>query len=654
MPCRAAPPPPPPPHATRELTPALPALSNPLVYRLRTCCLQEFLPRVSLVQTSSLPSRAGPTPTDSFCTSSHADNNTDNSTACSCSPTPASIAVRPRSSPTQLSALFHNHSKHFDTPSFTPPHDNDNEYDASPSQQSELQSSVTLAAALSGWQPSASNIQLSQLQSELAARFMRWALAENVLELESSDCSDAVEAEQLQEYEHAFHAPIDQTLSGHDRRHPLLVPTTTATATAAATSTTTAVSGDPTDIAAQDWAAAFDLVWPEGDYYVAKKTFIREGVAHLKRGRRYIFVEPVLGPAASYLYPKWVDNADEDYEADDDLDESDEQRSTEYEDEGAHVHGQEATQVIDDIDNDSGEHQRHGGNDAAIAYLSADALSVGSILSTMQEEGQDNTSQDDMAGHGQTEEPYQRRMGGQENDNNAQADAGHEDDARDDRAQIGSGSEKVIAVDGERAEKEETDDGGNKDVRGDHPPSNTTNPTLNSSSNSGPSPSSPSPPSSASSSIHGDDSQQHQHTRSYEPLEPYSPLLDPSTDGQDQFEYGLYELQFIPKIQHLLPHQFLPTRQSFIVHLDEDRPTLASPVPSHSKRSECRCQLMMRKVLMQRDLLQVWPPIAPVRTLQEKQQEAEEEARMLEIRQKVQMQTVNWRKTLMTQLVAYG
>ncbi|KAF9958732.1 hypothetical protein BGZ72_011031 [Mortierella alpina] len=403
-----------------------------------------------------------------------------------------------------------------------------------------------------------------------------------------------------------------------------------------------------------DWAAAFDLVWPEGDYFIARKTFIREGVAHLKRGRRYIFVEPVLGPAASYLYPKSVDSAEEDNEIDDDLDESDEQRSTEYEDEGAHVRGQEATQDSDDIDNDRSEHHRHGGNDAAIASLSAGALSAGPILSTMHEQGQDNTSQDDTTGPVQTERPYHRQAGAQENDNNLQADAGQEDDARDDRAQIGLSSEKVIAVDGERAEKEETDDSGSRDVRGDHPSSNTTNPTLNGSTNSGPSSPSSSPPSSSSSASHGDDSQHHQHTRSYEPLEPYSPLLDPSTDGQDQFEYGLYELQFIPKIQHLLPHQFLPTRQSFIVHLDEDRPTLASPVPADFKRSECRCQLMMRKVLMQRDLLQVWPPIPPVRTLQEKQQEAEEEARMLEIRQKVQMQTVNWRKTLLTQLVAYG
>ncbi|KAF9560780.1 hypothetical protein EC968_005997 [Mortierella alpina] len=489
---------------------------------------------------------------------------------------------------------------------------------------------------------------------------MRWALSENVLALGIPGCSDTVGAEQLQEHEHAHHAPIDQTLTDNDRRHPPLVTTATTTTTTAATAITTAASsssaapvpGNSTDVAAQDWAAAFDLVWPEGDYYIAKKTFIREGVAHLKRGRRYIFVEPVLGPAASYLYPKWGDSADEDNENDDDLDESDEQRSTEYDDEGAHVHDQRATQDSDDIDNDGSEHHRHGGNDAVIASFPADALSAGSVVSTMHEGGQDNTSQDDTTGR--TEEPYQGRVEGQQNDNNVQAEAGQEDDARDDRAQTGLGSEKVIAVDGERAEKGETDDNGNRDVRGDHPSSNATNSTLNGTSNSSPSPPSPSPPSSSSSSSHGDDSQHHQHMRSYESLEPYSPLLDPSTDGQDQFEYGLYELQFIPKIQHLLPHQFLPTRQSFIVHLDEDRPTLASPVPAHSRRSECRCQLMMRKVLMQRDLLQVWPPIPPVRTLQEKLQEAEEEARLLEIRQKVQMQTVNWRKTLLTQLVAYG
>jgi len=490
---------------------------------------------------------------------------------------------------------------------------------------------------------------------------MRWALSENVLALETSGCSDSVKPEQLQEHGHACHAPIDQTLSDQDRRHPLLVPTAaTATAAATATSSTASVPRDPTDAAAQDWAAAFDLVWPEGDYYIAKKTFIREGVAHLKRGRRYIFVEPVPNPAASYLYPKWADGADEDNEIDDDADESDEQRFRAHEGEGAHVRGQEATQDSDDIDNDGSEHHRHGGNDAAIASFSADALSAGSILSTMHEEGQDNTSQDDTTGHVQTEEPYQRRLGGHEQDNSAQAEAGQEDDARDDRAPMSLGSEKVIAGDGERAEKEETDDSGSRDVRGDHPSSNTTNPSLNGPSTNGSSPptpsSPPSPPSSSSStSHHSDDSQHHhQHTRSYEPLEPYSPLLDPSTDGQDQFEYGLYELQFIPKIQYLLPHQFLPTRQAFIVHLDEDRPTLASPVPAHSRRSECRCRLILQKELMHEHLLRVWPPLPPVRTLQEKQQEAEEEARMLEIRQKVQMQTVNWRKTLLTQLVAYG
>ncbi|KAF8943635.1 hypothetical protein BGZ52_011404, partial [Haplosporangium bisporale] len=61
---------------------------------------------------------------------------------------------------------------------------------------------------------------------------------------------------------------------------------------------------------------------------------------------------------------------------------------------------------------------------------------------------------------------------------------------------------------------------------------------------------------------------------------------------------------------------------------------------------------MMRKVLMHRDLQQVWPVIPPVRTIAERQQEAEEEARMKEIKEKVQLQSMQWRKALMTQTVA--
>ncbi|KAF9129768.1 hypothetical protein BGW39_003840 [Mortierella sp. 14UC] len=293
----------------------------------------------------------------------------------------------------------------------------------------------------------------------------------------------------------------------------------------------------------------------------------------------------------------------------------------------------------------------------------------GNILGLLEEErgrGNDKDERDD------EEEEDRKSCKEEKNEGAAQAqESQHHDEASDDaspsattldddRAQEGlvaslspplstTTTTTLGGMDGERIEKEESDDSS-----ATSPPSSTgPTPTAAASNNS--SPSTATPPSSSSSTRSSFEEapstplQQHQST---EFLEPYSPLLDPSTDGQDQFEYGLYELQFIPKIQYLLPSQFLPSRQSFIVHLDEDRPTLASPVPAHSKRSECRCQLMMRKVLMHRDLLQVWPPIPPVRTLQERQQEAEEEARMMEIKQKVQLQTSNWRKTLQTQMVA--
>ncbi|KAK3816173.1 MAG: hypothetical protein J3Q66DRAFT_341831 [Benniella sp.] len=307
------------------------------------------------------------------------------------------------------------------------------------------------------------------------------------------------------------------------------------------------------EAAGQDWAAAHDLVWAEGDYYMAQKISIREGVAHLRRGRRYIFVEPVLGPAAPYL-----------------------------------------VQLESALEDGHSSHNPH------------------------HQERHDHS-------------PH------------------HDTTPSTEHAAIANGNGTDIAVGGTESGSEQGHSVEDKDQNDDHGDNtaDSTPPTL--------SPTSP-PTSTTSTTTNSalrptDIHHGQEDTTSSKLFEPYSPLLDPSTDGQDKFEYGLYELHYIPKVQHLLPHQFLPTRQSFLVHLDEDRPTLASPVPPHSKRSECRCQLMMRKALVHRDLLQVWPPIPPVHTVLERLQEAEEEARIIEIKQKVQK---NWRATLQTQMVACG
>lgn len=438
--------------------------------------------------------------------------------------------------------------------------------------------------------------------------------------------------------------------------------------------------------AGQDWAAAHDLVWPEGDYYMAKKTFIREGVAHLKRGRRYIFVEPVLGPATSYLYPKWVDSEEDEEVESAVADEQQQQQQQQHEGHGSEDFAHDATAVVDTSTSstDQSSSSSDSGNDISVQPSLASSLPMPSSPATASENEQDKDQDDDnVLGEQQStilddeeegsrgndkderEEEEDKESHKQENEGVTQESRYH-DEASDDVSATTTNLEEDRALeglvaplstslggmDGERIEKEETDD---SSASATSPPSSTasaTSATNNSSTTSSPTSSPPSSSSSTRSSFEEAPSSPLQQRQSTELLEPYSPLLDPSTDGQDQFEYGLYELQFIPKIQYLLPSQFLPSRQSFIVHLDEDRPTLASPVPAHSKRSECRCQLMMRKVLMHRDLLQVWPPIPPVRTLQERQQEAEEEARMMEIKQKVQLQTSNWRKTLQTQMVA--
>ncbi|KAF9153968.1 hypothetical protein BG015_002227 [Linnemannia schmuckeri] len=700
MPCRAAPPPSPPPHSTQDLTPSPAALSNPLVYRLRTCCLQEFLPRVSLVQKS----------------------------------TPSLITPRPRSSPTQLSILFdsQDHNSNFDphlsshphsspsTSTHSPnsysnsplshphpqhPHANplqhhDNNHQrqehvhqeqheepyASPQQQQypPNEEDRDPTNSLSAWQPPASSIQLTQLHSALAHRFLDWALSENILSLPSSKESGTAETNN-----------------------------TSTTATARAT-TTRAVSSDDTEgeqeereqrersiaSAGQDWAAAHDLVWPEGDYYMAKKTFIREGVAHLKRGGRYIFVEPVLGPATSYLYPKWVDS-EEDEEVESAATYEQQQQQEGY---GAEDLLHDATATVDissATSTDQSSSSSDSGNDASVQHSVASSLPTPAVPATASENEQDKDKDDDNVSNDQQhqqqeesaildkeeggrrenekdegEEDEEDKESHKEENEGAPRECQHHDETsndvssfsatnlEEDRAQEGlvtplsplststTTTPLLGGMNGERIEKEETDDSS----AATSPPSSTASATsttaTNSSTTSSSTSSSPSSSSSTRSSFEEAPSSPLQQHQSTEFLEPYSPLLDPSTDGQDQFEYGLYELRFIPKIQYLLPSQLLPSRQSFIVHLDEDRPTLASPVPAHSKRSECRCQLMMRKVLMHRDLLQVWPPIPPVRTLQERQQEAEEEARMMEIKQKVQLQTSNWRKTLQTQMVA--
>ncbi|KAF9345636.1 hypothetical protein BGX26_002915 [Mortierella sp. AD094] len=469
-----------------------------------------------------------------------------------------------------------------------------------------------LSSSLSKWQPPASSIPLAQLQSALAHRFLRWALSEELVEdpleekLPQQEEQQDLVQEQEQEQEHQEIA-IDQT------------PAIDAAAEKQAQQMISLAA------AGQDWAEAHDLVWAEGDYYIAQKTCIREGVAHLRRGRRYIFVEPVLGSASSsYLYPKWIDHSTTTSTAAEDQSESD----------------------ANDVNEDGVPETTAAGfenSDVNSDALVASASSTTEIAHHEHEQEQDKDLDDE------TPELYDEAPSSSCREGKA------DDSEAEDRAQTGPADKGALPCDNERVEKEEMEG----DVRGDN--TATANSTSTSSSatetvdtnNASTSASATVTNSANSTSSELNDDSDHTLDMS-ELLEPYSPLLDPTTDGQDQFEYGLYELQYIPKIQHLLPQQFLPTRQSFIVHLDEDRPTLASPVPIHSKRSECRCQLMMRKELMQRDLLQVWPRIAPVRTLQERQQEAEEEARIMEIKQKVQMQTKNWRETLQTQMAACG
>ncbi|KAF9969132.1 hypothetical protein BGZ73_008647 [Actinomortierella ambigua] len=276
------------------------------------------------------------------------------------------------------------------------------------------------------------------------------------------------------------------------------------------------------------WMLSHDLVWPDGDYFKATKISMHQGVAQLKRGRRYVFVEPVLGPASSYLYPNFLSPTQQQH-----------------------------------------QHQQH--HDSGV-QMAAEEL-VEAETATSEDIGQDqgHTNQIDDATSKEAEVP--RSAGSPP----ASASA--------DMSQISSASASP-------------------------------SPSLSTS----PSPSSSTLiPSTCVLASDGDDNNDQSE-------EPYSPLLDPSMDGQDQFEYGLYELSYVPQVAFLSPKDFVPTTTSFLVRLDEDRPTLASPVPASSKQSECRCQLMMRKMVMQRELLQVRECTPPIMTLAEQRAQREREA----------------------------
>ncbi|GJJ76399.1 hypothetical protein EMPS_08758 [Entomortierella parvispora] len=561
-----------------------------------------------------------------------------------------------------------------------------------------------------------SNIQLSQLQSTLAHHFLGWSLTENnrvsdeqfqkndACSSSSSFCSSSIESE-------------DDTIDKEPRRGH--------SCTARTPVLDTATASDME----KDWAETHELLWPEGDYYMAKKTFIREGVAHLRRGRRYVFVEPVLGPAASYLYPRWSSPSTAGTTTTTTTGTSEATTSSHLSStttsatRHAAAGGAEGvsfpTAALSTDSINSLSHPDHGAADGDENSTSNNGYLVtphGGPRHENDEDVLDANEQDkdqNEEGDGRCQDenpaPGGRREGGEGLEKVQEEEQGHNEGDRvlaqndesvtEDRASAGRPLQQLLLdnkdtdpaglIGGERFEKEDSEETMATGPNGAPTATSTTtntpelsNPsTVTSTTTTASAESSSTDPSTLDNTLFDSSVQDATLEDSYphldEPsLEPYSPLLDPATDGQDQFEYGLYELQYIPKIQYLHPDQFLPTRQSFIVHLDEDRPTLASPVPtprplsssssfslsslassSQSRpltRTECRCQLMMRKALMQQDLLQVWPPVAPIRTLQERLQDAEEEARMMEIKQKVQLQTMHWRKALMTQTVVCG
>ncbi|KAG0093027.1 hypothetical protein BGZ93_004463 [Podila epicladia] len=498
------------------------------------------------------------------------------------------------------------------------------------------------------WQPSFANIPLSTLQSALAHRFLDWFVTQN-------DDDDDQEAVPVEGYESAQHQTQEDKEDVNED-----------------------IEEEGAMAMVDDWVARHDLQWPEGDYYIAKKTFIREGVAHLKRGRRYIFVEPVLGPASSYLYPKWMDPEEEEGADESEEDEGEEEAGMLYHLQQHQQDGSATEEMVEQFRHDEGQqsHQPH-----QYLYDHVIDLDIASASSLPDHHDSQNASATEGELHseegdkgGVHDHAHEREDEGQE------VTEEHEEEGRahlDNKGVSTKGDKKetphpcspnltpaLTAEENRGAPVPVNSNINNSKTDGENsapltpstsPVSTPANPSPN---NGLPTPMSSSNPSSLDNSStlpsHSEDHLFEHPQQSSTLHEPYSPLLDSSTDGQDQFEYGLYELHFIPKIQYLLPQEFLPTRQSFVVHLDEDRPTLASPVPAHSKRSECRCQLMMRKVLMHRDLQQVWPVIPPVRTIAERQQEAEEEARMKEIKEKVQLQSMQWRKALMTQTVACG
>ncbi|KAF9433671.1 hypothetical protein BGZ76_009130 [Entomortierella beljakovae] len=600
MPCRASPPPPPP-HSTLDLTPTPISQSSPLVYRLRTCCLREFLPRVAITQQSSSILTNSHSPGSSIYPSSSTQSSSINTPYhATSSPTSsqyphstASPSFGPRPA-TQLTALF------------TDPHYASSESVTSTETYSNHLDKVQLTSALnnafSKWLPPTSNIPLAQLQLTLAHRFLRWTLSDGPVE-------KPLEEENVAHQE--LESEKDQTHHNHD--FPCTIDHTSIVNSITENQAQQMLS---LNSAGLDWAAAHDLVWPEGDYYIAQKTCIREGVAHLKRGRRYIFVEPVLGPASPFLYPNTTSNSTE----------------------------AEESNVSDEYDSNE-----ESSLDTAFTESENTTDNEDQIASSPLPNEESNLHRHDQNKDKNDETP---EIGDEVSSSDSKNET--EESEIEDRAQTGPIDKMLPLCDNERAEKEEIE----SDARGDNinTTNNSSSVTESTETNNNLSSSSSAASSSTSfSDLDNEDIDEgSNHIMDFSKLLPYSPLLDPSTDGQEQFEYGLYELQYIPKIQHLSPQQFLPTRQSFIVHLDEDRPTLASPVPIHSRRAECRCQLMVRKALMQQDLLQVWPSVAPIRTLQEKQQEAEEEARIKEIKQKVQMQAKNWRQSLQTQMVACG
>ncbi|KAF9168202.1 hypothetical protein DFQ26_000769 [Actinomortierella ambigua] len=297
------------------------------------------------------------------------------------------------------------------------------------------------------------------------------------------------------------------------------------------------------------WMLSHDLVWPEGDYFKATKISMQQGVAQLKRGRRYVFVEPVLGPASSYLYPNHLSHTQEQQE----------------EEEQQHQHEDDVMQADDHLVNETG--------------VEAEMTTATNETAQGQEQ---TTSQLEIVVSKEVETP---------------------------RSSSNSGSSPVSASEVSPVSTLATSP---------HPSSMTTTSSSSSSS-----------------------SEQVVASVPFDQQEPpYSPLLDGAMDGQDQFEYGLYELTYVRDISYLTPKDFVPTATSFLVRLDEERPTLASPVPASSRQADCRCQLMMRKMVWQRELLQVRECHPPILTVAERRAQREREAMMAQLQLRLEMRAL--------------